>query len=157
MNCAKSSKEQLETLVKNSGKAIKQEKDRQAAITKRSKEIDQAKAKLMKGIEEAEEEFPENVSDFNKALSDLNKEKRQLEQQREDIDAESSELMAFLALAFVIALTGAAEPVLEQVVGLEPGEGAGALTPAVAQYLRHRQPGIVVEDALGHSAQKGEG
>ena len=90
-------KEQLETLVKNSGKAIKQEKDRQAAITKRSKEIDQAKAKLMKGLEEAEEEFPENVSDFNKALSDLNKEKRQLEQQREDIDAESSELMAFLA------------------------------------------------------------
>ena len=60
-------------------------------------------------------------------------------------------------LAFVIALTGAAEPVLEQVVGLELGEGAGALTPAVAQYLRHRQPGIVVENALGHSAQKGEG
>ena len=49
-------KEQLETLVKNSGKAIKQEKDQQTAITKRSKEIDQAKAKLMKGLKEAEEE-----------------------------------------------------------------------------------------------------
>ena len=90
-------KEQLETLVKNSGKAIKQEKDRQAAITKRSKEIDQEKANLMKGIRAAKADYPENVSDFNKALSDLNKEKRQLEQQREDIDAESSELMAFLA------------------------------------------------------------
>ena len=30
------------------------------------------------------------------------------------------------------------------------------MTPAVAQYLRHGQPGIVVEDAPGHSAQKGE-
>ena len=36
------------------------------------------------------------------------------------------------------------------------GEGAGALTPAIPQDLRHRQLGIVVEDALGHSAQKGE-
>ena len=62
-----------------------------------------------------------------------------------------------LHLAFVIALAGAAEPVLEQVVGLQLGEGAGALTPAVPQYLRHRQPGVVVENALGHSAQEGDG
>ena len=41
-------------------------------------------------------------------------------------------------------------------MGLELGEGAGALTPAVPQYLRHRQLGIVVEDAPGHSAQEGE-
>ena len=61
-----------------------------------------------------------------------------------------------LHLAFVVALAGAAEPVLEPVVGLEIGEGAGALTPAIPQDLRHRQLGIVVEDALGHSAQKGE-
>ena len=31
------------------------------------------------------------------------------------------------------------------------------LTPVGAQYLGHGQLGIVVEDALGHSAQKGEG
>ncbi len=37
---------------------------------------------------------------------------------------------------------------VEQVVGLEFGEGTGALAPAVAQYLRHRQLGIVAEDAL---------
>ena len=62
-----------------------------------------------------------------------------------------------LYFAFVIALAGAAEPVLEQVVGLQLGEGAGALTPAIPQYLGHRQLGVVVEDALGHPAQKGEG
>ena len=62
-----------------------------------------------------------------------------------------------LRLAFVIALAGTPEPVVEQVVGLELGEGTGALAPAVAQYLRHRQPGNVVEDALGHSAQEGKG
>ena len=43
-----------------------------------------------------------------------------------------------LHLAFVIALAGAAEPVLEQVVGLELGEGAGALTTAVAKDLPPR-------------------
>ena len=60
-------------------------------------------------------------------------------------------------LAFVVALAGAAEPVLEQVVGLELGEGPGALTPTIPQDLRNGQPGIVVEDVLGHSAQEGEG
>ena len=62
-----------------------------------------------------------------------------------------------LHLAFVIALAWPTEPVLEQVAGLELGEGAGALSPAVPQDLRHGQLGIVVEDALGHSAQVGEG
>ena len=61
-----------------------------------------------------------------------------------------------LDLALVIALAWTAEPVLEQVVRLELGEGAGKLTPAIPQDLRHGQLGIVVEDALGHSAQVGE-
>ena len=61
-----------------------------------------------------------------------------------------------LYLAFVIALAGAAEPVLEQVVRLQLGEGAGALASAVSQDPGNSQPGIVVEDALGHSAQKGK-
>ena len=59
-----------------------------------------------------------------------------------------------LDLAFVITLGGTPEPVIEQVVGLQLSEGPGTLAPAVAQYLRHRQVGIVVEDALGHSTQK---
>ena len=62
-----------------------------------------------------------------------------------------------LHFAFVVALAGTPEPVLEQVVGLQLGEGPGALAPAVAKDLRYGQPGIVVEDALGHSAQVGEG
>ena len=54
-------------------------------------------------------------------------------------------------------LAGAAEPVIKQIVGLELGEGPGALATAVSQYLRHGQPGIVVQDALGHPAQEGLG
>ena len=42
-------------------------------------------------------------------------------------------------------------------MGLELCEGPGALAPTVAQYLGHGQPAIVVEDALGHSPQEGEG
>ena len=38
-----------------------------------------------------------------------------------------------LDLAFVIAPAGTAEPVIEQVVGLELGEGAGPLAAAIAQ------------------------
>ena len=54
-------------------------------------------------------------------------------------------------------LAGTAEPVIEQVVGLEFREGTGALPPSITQDLGHRQLGVVVEDALGHSAQDGEG
>ena len=61
-----------------------------------------------------------------------------------------------LDLAFVIALAGTSEPVLEQVVRLELAEGPGALSPAIAQDSRHRQLGIVVENALRDSAQEGE-
>ena len=90
-------KEQLETLIKNSAEFAEQEKDRQAAITKRSKDIDQEKANLMAALKAATADFPENVSDFNKALSALNKEKEQIEQQLKDIDEDTAELMAFLA------------------------------------------------------------
>ena len=62
-----------------------------------------------------------------------------------------------LHLTLVIALAGAAEPVIEQVVGLELGEGPGALAPTVAQDPGNSQPGIVVEDALRHSPQESEG
>ena len=51
---------------------------------------------------------------------------------------------------------GPAEPVVEQVVRLELGEGSGAFSPAVPQDPGHGQLGIVVEDALGHTTQKGK-
>ena len=59
--------------------------------------------------------------------------------------------------ALNLALAGTLEPVLEQVVGLEFGEGLGALPTAVPQDPGHRQPGVVIQDGLGHSAQEGEG
>ena len=49
-----------------------------------------------------------------------------------------------LYFSLVIALAGTPETVVEQVVGLDLGEGPGALASAVAQYLGHRQLGIVV-------------
>ena len=61
-----------------------------------------------------------------------------------------------LDFSLVVALARTAEPVLEQVVGLELGERPGALSPAIAQDSRHRQLGIVVENALRDSAQEGE-
>ena len=36
-------------------------------------------------------------------------------------------------------------------------EGPGALSPTVSQYLRNRQTGVVVDDALGDSSQEIEG
>ena len=89
--------EQMETLAKNSEEHVAREKDRQALKAKRLKEIDQEKANLMRGLAKAEEEFPENVQDFNQSLSRLNKEKEQINQQQQDMDEETSELMAFLA------------------------------------------------------------
>ena len=59
-------------------------------------------------------------------------------------------------LTLVIALAGAAEPVVEQVVGLQLGEGTGALATAVPQNPGHGQLGVVVQNALGHPAQEGE-
>ena len=62
-----------------------------------------------------------------------------------------------LHLPLVVALAGAPEPVLEQVVGLELGEGACALATAVSQDPGHGQLRVVVQDALGNPAQEGEG
>ena len=59
-------------------------------------------------------------------------------------------------LALVIPLAGTPEPILEQVVGLELAESPRAFATTVSQYLRHREFRIVVQDALGHSTQKGE-
>ena len=41
-------------------------------------------------------------------------------------------------------------------MGLEFREGPGAFTASIPQYPGHRQLGVVVQDALGHSAQEGE-
>ena len=42
-------------------------------------------------------------------------------------------------------------------MGPKLGESPGAFAASVSQDLRHRQLRIVVEDALGHPAQEGEG
>ncbi len=62
-----------------------------------------------------------------------------------------------LDLPLAVALAGTAEPVIEQVVGLEFREGPGALPPSIPQDPGHGQLGVVVQDALGHSAQECEG
>ena len=62
-----------------------------------------------------------------------------------------------LDLPLVVALAGTAEPVREQVVGLEFREGPGAFTASIPQDPGHRQLGVVVQDALRHSAQECEG
>ena len=89
--------EQYHAMIKNNGELVEQEKEKQAAGTKRSKEIDQEKANLMAALSAAEKDFPENVLDFNKALSALNKEQEQIEQQQKEKGEDTSELMAFLA------------------------------------------------------------
>ena len=89
--------EQYHAMIKNNGELVEQEKEKQAAGTKRSKEIDQEKANLMAALSAAEKDFPENVLDFNKALSALNKEQEQIEQQQKEKGEDTSELIAFLA------------------------------------------------------------
>jgi len=60
-------------------------------------------------------------------------------------------------LPLIISLARTAKPVIEQVVGLQLGEHPGPLTAAISQYPGHRQGGVVVQNALGHPAQKCEG
>ena len=61
-----------------------------------------------------------------------------------------------LHLPLVIALAGTTKPVLEQVMGLQLGKRPRALAATIAQYPSHRQLGIVVQDALGHTAKEGK-
>ena len=49
-------------------------------------------------------------------------------------------------LALVVAFTRAAKAVPEQVMAHQLGEGAGALAPAVAADLSHRDLSVVVEN-----------
>ena len=58
-----------------------------------------------------------------------------------------------LHLALVVALTGPAEAVEEEIVGLQLGKDAGPLARAVAQDARYRQPGVVGENRLRHAAE----
>ena len=61
-----------------------------------------------------------------------------------------------LDFAFVVALGGPAEPVEEQVVRLQLGEGTRPLALAVTKDAAHRQLGVVVEYGLRHAAQEAE-
>ena len=57
----------------------------------------------------------------------------------------------------VVALTGAAEAGVEQVVAQHLAEYPGKLSLPVSQDPCHRQLGVVVEHALGHPSEEGEG
>ena len=59
--------------------------------------------------------------------------------------------------ALVVALARPAEPVLEQVMRLQLRKGPGALARAIAEDLRHRDGGVVVEDRRRHAAEEPEG
>ena len=65
-----------------------------------------------------------------------------IEERHRDQEIAPRVLHQTLYFSLVIALAGTVEPVLEQVVRPQFGEGAGALTPAVSQYLRHGQLGL---------------
>ena len=62
-----------------------------------------------------------------------------------------------LDVALVVPLARAAEPVLEQVVRLQFREGDGPLAGPVAQDLRNRQGGVVIEDRQRNAAEEREG
>ena len=62
-----------------------------------------------------------------------------------------------LDLALVVALPRPTEAVLEQVVGLQPREHPAPRPGPVAQDLRHRERGVVIEDRPRHAAEEGEG
>ena len=59
--------------------------------------------------------------------------------------------------ALVVALARPAEPVVEEVMRLQLREGTGALAGSVAEDLRHRDGGVVVENGPRHAAEKREG
>src|SRR6266567_660229 len=61
-----------------------------------------------------------------------------------------------LDLPLVIPLTGAAEPVGKQVMGLQLAEHARPLSHPMAQDAGHRQLRIVVEDRLRYAAKEAE-
>ena len=56
-------------------------------------------------------------------------------------------------LAFVVALPRSSEAIVEQVVRLEFAEDLGPLARAVTENPRHRQLGVVVDDATRYAAE----
>ena len=58
--------------------------------------------------------------------------------------------------AFIVALAGAAEPVLEQVMGSSFAEYTRPLVLAVAKDTSHRDPGVVIKDRARHAAEEGK-
>ena len=60
-------------------------------------------------------------------------------------------------LPLVVAFARAAEAGAEQVVGQHLAEDSGKLSLPVSQDPGHRKLGVVVEHALGHPSEEGEG
>src|SRR4029453_1941400 len=61
-----------------------------------------------------------------------------------------------LDLAFVVALTRTAKPLLEQVMADELRKGTGALALTLTKNPRHRNFEIVVQNRDRHAAKKGK-
>ena len=61
-----------------------------------------------------------------------------------------------LDLPFVITLAGTAIAILEHVVRLQGGKQGAPLAGAITKDLRHRQPGVVVQDRHRYAAKEGE-
>src|SRR5204862_2218797 len=57
-------------------------------------------------------------------------------------------------LALLVAFARSSEPVLEQVVRLQLVERPRALPLAVTEDAGHRDPGVVVENRLWHTAEE---
>ncbi len=62
-----------------------------------------------------------------------------------------------LNLAFIVALAGAAEAIIKQVVRLQLAENPRPLSCSVTQNPGHGDPGVVIEDRLRHTAEEREG
>ena len=73
----------------------------------------------------------------------------------QEVPADIADQTFYFALIVPFAWT--AKPVLEQVVGLKLGEHPGPLPATISQDSGYRERGVVVEDALRHSAQEREG
>jgi hypothetical protein len=59
-----------------------------------------------------------------------------------------------LHLAFVVALAGTPEPVIEKVMALQFGEHRRAQPLATLHDPRHREAGVVIQDRSRHAAEK---
>ncbi len=79
-----------------------------------------------------------------------------LGQRDRDQEVPPDEANQSLDFALVIPLARSAEPVLEQIVGLQLREDARSRPLAISQDPGNSQLGVVVQDGCGNAAEEGE-